>query len=328
MAAHRPAHDDQDTKLTDTPRDTRETQTEPASDPGRAAPYIDRFWESDDGLQLHYRDYEGPEGSHALPALCIPGLTRNARDFESLAETLAQDRRVLVAELRGRGLSEQPRDAASYTPVTYAQDIAGLFAQEGIARAVFIGTSLGGIVTMLHALSQPEQVAGAVLNDIGPEIEQAGLDRIAGYVGQGRNYPTWMHAARALQESQGDCYPDWGLDEWLAHAKRLMVMGNNGRIGFDYDSRIADAFARDDDRSEDDAPAPVSLWPGFDALSGRPVLVLRGENSDLLSPATAAKMAERWPEVALVTVPRTGHAPTLDEPQSREAIAALLQRTG
>ncbi|MGV3513046.1 MAG: alpha/beta fold hydrolase [Novosphingobium sp.] len=282
------------------------------------AEYEDRYWTSSDGLRLHFRYYDGD--SAKPPVICLPGLTRNARDFEDLADRLAGTWRVLCPEMRGRGDSDYAKDPMTYTPMHYLQDVEALLAQEGIDRFVSIGTSLGGLLTMLLAVSNPQRIAAAVLNDVGPEVSEQGLERIRGYVGQGRNFETWMHAARALQESSADVYPDWDITQWLRYAKRIMALGTGGRIAFDYDMKIAEPF---------EAPAgatpQVDMWPLFDALATRPLLILRGETSDILEPATAQKMATR-PGVELVTLPRIGHAPTLDEPESIAAIGRLLAR--
>lgn len=284
------------------------------------AGFADRHWTSRDGLKLHFRDYPGRADRPAL--LCLPGLTRNARDFAHLGERLAGQWRVICPDLRGRGDSAYARDSASYNPPQYADDIAVLLEQESIDRVVAIGTSLGGLITMLLALSGAERLAGALLNDIGPEIEAAGLERIRGYVGQARSFPTWMHAARALEEAQGAAFPDYGTVDWLALAKRCMALGGNGRIHFDYDMKIAEPFARPG------GEAGADLWPALEALRGRPVALLRGALSDILSAQTLARMAERLPDAEAVTVPRVGHAPSLEEPGAVAAIDRLLARIG
>ena len=290
------------------------------------AEYEDRHWTSEDGLRLHYRDYArigaGPGAGSAekSPVICIPGLTRNARDFEALAERLATRRRVLCLDLRGRGDSAYAKNPATYTPPTYVADVEALLDQAGIARFVAVGTSLGALVTMLFAARHADRLAGAVLNDIGPEVSAAGVARIGGYVGQGRSFETWMHAARALLESQGAMFPDFTIADWLTMAKRTMTLGSNGRIVFDYDMKIAEPFATPANA------APPDLWPCWHALAGRPVLVLRGAMSDILSVETAARMIAEVPEAELVTLPRLGHAPTLDEPVAVAAIERLLDR--
>ena len=303
--------------------------------PAEPALWHDGWWESEDGLKLHFRDYPARDGAQVgggtggddLPVLCIPGLTRNARDFEVVAQDLSPSRRVICIELRGRGESEYARDPASYNPMQYVADLDAFFAQTGIERAVFFGTSLGGIVTMLSALNAPDRIAGALLNDIGPVIESEGLDHIREYVGQGRSFPTWMHAARALQDLHGAVHPDWGIERWIAFAKQVMELGGSGNIRFDYDMRIADAFNDGDAVNGSNIVGADDLWPAFEALAGRPVLVVHGETSTILSAATAREMVGRIPAVELVTVPDTGHTPTLDEPPVREAISRLLARS-
>ncbi|WP_394726791.1 alpha/beta fold hydrolase [Altererythrobacter sp. GH1-8] len=279
-------------------------------------PYRDRYWQSADGLTLHFRDYAGPDG--ALPVLCLHGLTRNARDFAPLAEHLSARHRVVVPEMRGRGQSDYAKDSATYSPLTYVADVEALLKQEGIDRFAAIGTSMGGLMTMLMAAKDASRIAAAVINDIGPVVDPSGIERIAGYVGQGRNFPTWMHAARALKEEHGGSFPDYDLERWLDLAKRMMVVGPNGRITLDYDMAIAEPFKQPGNA------APPDLWPAFEALGNAPLLILRGELSDLLTSQTLAEMHRRVPELVHVTLPRIGHAPMLDEPQSLDAIDALL----
>jgi pimeloyl-ACP methyl ester carboxylesterase len=173
-------------------------------------------------------------------------------------------------------------------------------------------------MTMLMAAARPGRIAAVVMNDIGPVVETAGLARISGYVGQGRSYPTWVHAARGLGEAHGAAFPDYDLDQWLDMAKRTMVVSQNGRIVFDYDMAIAEPFAKPGNA------APGNLWLAFEALRNVPMLLVRGELSDLLSPDTLKQMAARNPLMQTVIVPRVGHAPTLDEPEVRAAIHALL----
>lgn len=281
--------------------------------------WADRYWETEDGLKLHYRDYAG--GSDKAPVLCMHGLTRNARDFAGLAERIAPSRRVLVPEMRGRGMSHYAKDSASYNPVQYAADVERLLADQGIARFVAIGTSLGGLMTMLLAAAGPGRIVGAVMNDIGPVVEEEGLEAIRGYVGQGRSFQTWMHAARALRDVHGAAHPGFAIEDWLAMAKRVMVLGQGGRIAFDYDMAIADPIMAASANA-----APPDLWPAFDALGDVPLLLVRGERSNILSPQTAAQMQARKHGSELVTVAQTGHAPLLSEPEVVAAIDRLLER--
>jgi pimeloyl-ACP methyl ester carboxylesterase len=281
------------------------------------AGYENRYWMSADGLKLHARDYPGDAGRPAL--VCLPGLTRNARDYDPVAQRLAGRWRVIGIDFRGRGESAYAKDPMSYVPATYVADVEALLGELGIERFAAIGTSLGGIVTMLMAAAGRARPAGVLLNDVGPEIEAAGLSRIRGYVGRGSAYPTWLHAARAVAEAQGDVYPDWGLEEWLAMAKRLHRLNSAGRVVLDYDMRIAEPFRVPGIETEPD------MWKALAALKGVPVLLVRGERSDVLGARTAARMAAEL-DAELVTVPRVGHAPTLCEPVVEGAIDGWLAR--
>lgn len=282
------------------------------------ASWSDGYWGSSDGLRLHYRDYAGnPERP---PIICIPGLTRNARDFEGVADRLAGDWRLICVELRGRGESAHARDPMTYVPLTYLQDMEALVRELKLGRFILFGTSLGGMITMLMAKNDDRRIAGALLNDIGPVLEPEGLDTIRSYVGRSQSWPTWLHAARAIAEVQHGRYPQWDLDRWLVYAKRLCRLAQNGRIVFDYDMRIAEPFRLPGGATGFD------LWSAFAGLDGVPSLLLRGELSDLLSAETASRMAAQNPAMEVATVAGVGHAPTLDEPEAVQAIDRLLAR--
>lgn len=285
-----------------------------------ATDFEERRWNSADGLKLFYRDYPGADGADTrLPVICLHGLTRNSRDFEGVAAHIAaQGRRVIVPEMRGRGNSDYSPDTSTYTPLQYVEDLELLFAQLGVERFLSVGTSMGGLLTMLLAAAKPGRIEGVVMNDIGPVVDPAGLKRIGAYVGQGRSYPTWVHAAKSLQSVHGAAFPDWDLDQWLEMAKRTLVITQNGRISYDYDMGIAEPFAQPGNA------APDNLWLAYEALSGVPMVLVRGELSDLLSEDTVTQMAVRNPAMKRVTVPRVGHAPTLDEPEARAAIDGWL----
>jgi len=287
------------------------------------ASWVDNYWSSSDGLRLHYRDYAGGDAHLPIrrpPIVCIPGLTRNARDFEAVAERLAGAWRLICVDLRGRGESDHARDAGDYCPPVYVRDLEELIAELGLDRLILFGTSLGGLLTMLLALNGSSRISGALLNDIGPEIDPIGLDRIRGYVGRSQSWPTWLHAARHFAEAQGHIYPRWKGDDWLAHAKRLCRISASGRIILDYDLRIAEAL------KAAGGEAGADMWQVFAALRGVPSLVLRGEYSDILAPATLARMAAENPAMEAVVVPNVGHAPTLEEPEAVAAIERLLAR--
>lgn len=281
---------------------------------GEAA-FSEGEWESGDGLTLHYRDYAGREGKP--PLLCLHGLTRNARDFEPLAERFAGEWRLIVPDMRGRGHSEYAREPASYSLPTYIDDVLLLLRRLDCGPVAIVGTSMGGMMAMLMAEARAWPLAAVVLNDIGPALEPVGVARIREYVGQGGSFETWMHAARHLREQAAAQHPDFTIGDWLAFAKRVMVVGGSGRIVFDYDMRIAEPF----NATEGAVP---DMWSAFRALAGIPTLLLRGATSDLLSAATAKKMKTALPELRVETVPRVGHPPTLAEPEAQSAIAGLL----
>lgn len=282
------------------------------------ATWTDGYWWSNDALRLHYRDYPGREDRP--PILCLPGLTRNARDFADVADRLSGEWRLICPEMRGRGESAYAKDSLTYVPLTYLQDIEALIAQLKLDRIVLIGTSLGGLLTMFLGGTGHARIAGAVLNDIGPVIEPAGLDRIRSYVGKSASWPTWLHAARAIAINNAEVYPDYGLEDWIAHAKRLCRLTEKGRIVYDYDMKIAEPFRLPG------GEAGVDLWPAFDSLKTVPMALVRGERSDILSDATAREMVKRHRGLDYVTVPRTGHAPTLTEPVAVAAIDRMLAK--
>ena len=280
--------------------------------------YENKYWWSNDGLRLHYRDYPGDETRP--PILCLPGLTRNARDYDALAARLAGRWRVIAVDFRGRGDSAYAKDPMTYVPLTYVQDVEALLVELAAERYAVIGTSLGGIVAMLLAGTARERLVGAILNDVGPEIEPTGLARIRGYVGKGGSFPTWMHAARHVAEGNADIHPDWDIEDWLGMAKRLYRLNSAGRIVLDYDLKIAEPFRVPGNEAGPD------LWRALSSLRDVPTLVVRGGRSDILSAATADRMTETLDASGLVTVDGVGHAPTLSEAALQAPIDRWLDR--
>ncbi len=224
-----------------------------------------------------------------------------------------------MINLRGRGESEYAKDSKTYHPKAYVADIIKLMNELDIPKAIFLGTSLGGIVTMVLAASHPARVAGAMLNDIGPEVDPKGLERIGNYVGQGRSFETWAHAARDMASTSNDIFPDYSLNDWIAFSKKLYRMNSSGRIKLDYDLKIAEPF-------DSKGGGSAALWKALEALKNSPTLLLRGELSDLFSDETAAKMLEVLDDGELAIIPNVGHAPTLEEPVALEAISSFLKR--
>lgn len=282
------------------------------------AKWQDRYWNSSDGLRLHYRDYDGPR--ERPPILCLPGLTRNARDFEPVADRLAGEWRIIAVEFRGRGESQHDPNPRNYVPATYAADVLKLLDQLGIADAVFFGTSLGGLVTMLMSGSDPERIAGALINDIGPVIEQAAIERLRRFVGKEAKWATWAEAGKATAAVNRIAFPHYTPADWERFARRAYSERPDGSIQLDYDMAIAVPFAKDSGSPNFDP------WPLLDGLVDKPVLIVRGETSDLFSVETAQRMTKMLPKAELVTVPGIGHAPMLDEPEAVAGIDRLLAR--
>jgi pimeloyl-ACP methyl ester carboxylesterase len=277
------------------------------------------FVTAQDGLRLHVRAY-GARASSALPVVCLPGLARTAADFETLALTLSSDRErpVLALDYRGRGKSDYDHNPANYNLQVELADLLAVLTAFGIGQAVFIGTSRGGILTMLLAVARPTAIAGCVLNDIGPVIELGGLMRIKGYVGKLPQPASFREAAGVLKQRFGSHFPKWGDADWLGFACRTFKE-ENGRIVPDYDVRLATIL----DGITPERPLPP-LWKEFDALTRLPVMVVRGTNSDILSAATVEAMRKRRPSLDVVEVADEGHAPRLIDEQTVGRIAAFV----
>lgn len=280
------------------------------------------YWRSEDGLRLHARDYASTSDDSGLPVICIPGLTRNAADFHELAQYIsASGRRVLAVDLRGRARSEYGK-RSSYRPPVYARDVLALMQQEAIPRAVFVGTSLGVLVTLTLALKRPDAVAAAVLNDAGPEVADVALKRIAAYAGKPVPPMTRSDAAGHVARIARDIYPRYGQVEWDEAVERMFRQREDGLWVLDYDPAIVRTVN----------PWMLKLlrpliWHAYRKFARRsPVLLIRGGTSDILSADLARRMAAVSANVNLVEVPEVGHAPTLSEPEARDAIGLFLGR--
>ena len=286
--------------------------------------YEERIIATVDDLALYARDYPPLEPVTGLPVICLHGLTRNSRDFEIIAPRIAAlGRRVIVPDMRGRGKSSNDPDPAHYVPAVYAQDVLKLMDQLGIPKAVFIGTSMGGLITLVIAATTQGRIAASVLNDVGPQVNTSGLSRIASYVGNVQPVATIQDAAEAIRSTNGAAFPDRLDDDafWIAFARRTHRERDDGQFELDYDPHIALAFADFDP----DAPAP-DLMPYFQRLAKTPVLSLRGEHSDILTPDGVDRMRTAGDTIEPITVEGIGHAPQLDEPDAWDAILDFLAR--
>jgi len=277
-----------------------------------------------DGLALYARDYPPLLPETGLPVICLHGLTRNSRDFEVVAPRIAAlGRRVIAPDMRGRGQSANDPDPAHYVPAVYAQDVLKLMDTLEIPRAVFVGTSMGGLIMMVLATIAPDRIGASVLNDVGPRLSASGLGRIASYVGRSKPVSSWTEAAEVVRAINGSAFPERADDDsfWLRAARRTYRQREDGQIEADYDPHIALAFA---DFDED--ATPPDLTPLFQALSAQPVLSIRGGISDILTADGVSHMRNVNPTLETATIENIGHAPALDEPESWDAILDFLAK--
>ncbi len=283
--------------------------------------FVDLTWRGQGGLALYARDYAGSGGPARCPVICIHGLTRNSADFEEVAPWIAaQGRRVIAVDIRGRGRSERDRDPKRYNPAVYAADVLALLDATGTSRAVFIGTSMGGIVTMAIAMKRLKAIAAAVLNDVGPVISMTGLRRIAGYVGKSRPLETWDDAAAYIKSINEVAFPDNTMADWHVWAKRTFRMDDAGRLSVNYDPQIAASI-----QGAKLKPTSLIAKMLFRRLArNRPTLLIRGANSDLVGPEEAQYMRRAAPGLVYAEVPGVGHAPMLTEPAARAALSGFL----
>jgi len=283
------------------------------------------FISAPDGLRLHACCY-GTGSAPALPVVCLPGLARTAADFDALGQALASDesrpRRVIALDYRGRGQSEYDRDPANYNFQVELADLLAVMAALDATPAILIGTSRGGILAMLLAAVRPSAIAGVVLNDIGPVIEPKGLMRIKGYVGklpQPRSFEEGGEILRRLFDAQ---FPKLGPDDWIASARRAFRQ-ENGALLPTYDVKLAQTL----EGVDFEKPFPP-LWQQFDALGHCPMMVIRGANSDILSPATVEAMRARRATLETIEVPDQGHTPLLAEADVIARISDFATRCG
>ncbi|QFU77463.1 alpha/beta hydrolase [Halioglobus maricola] len=285
------------------------------------AEYVDHYYQSTDGLRLYARDYACRTPGRAEPpvVLCMHGLTRNSADFAGLASQLSQACRVVSVDCRGRGKSDYDPVVANYNPAVYVQDMLTLLEDLQIDKVILCGTSMGGLMSIMMGATQPGRILGMVINDIGPEIDPRGLDRIKAYVGKTKPVHNWDDAVAQAREINGIAFPDFTDEEWKEFTRGI-YNDVDGIPVLAYDPAISQPID-----SDKDVAAPPDLWPLFDAVSGIPLLVVRGETSDILARSCVDTMRERKPDLQYVEIPGRGHAPTLNEALALEAIEQFLQ---
>jgi pimeloyl-ACP methyl ester carboxylesterase len=283
--------------------------------------FKERRWTSRDGLSLFARDHPSAGGGSALPVICLHGLTRNSKDFEEIAPIIAGwGRRVIVPDVRGRGQSDRDPNPKNYRPPTYARDVVEMMASLDAPRAVFVGTSMGGLIMMTLAALRPRAIAAAILNDVGPAIAPEGMARILSYVGKQVEIRSWDDAADYVRRTNAVAFPQFGDDDWSSFARRTFRDGEGGPV-LDYDPAITVPLGR--------PPSRISLW-----LAGmlfrklvrqRPTLLIRGQLSDVISADIADRMQRIAPTLERVDVPGVGHAPMLTEAAAVDAIEGFLR---
>lgn len=278
--------------------------------------YRTRFFSAKDGLQLAFRDYGDPL-SPRCPVLCLPGLTRNAKDFAEVAKRLAPARRVIVLDYRGRGQSAYDKEWRNYRPEVYVDDIHQLVALANLHRSVVFGTSMGGLLAMGLAVALPGLLAGVVLNDVGPELPKAAVENIVELMAAAKPQPDWPTAIACLQDSLPNLSFS-GRTSWQSFAAASYRQGEDGQLYPDWDMAILRALQKQGD-------PPSDLWHYFRALRRIPTLAVRGEHSDFFSLDCLKKMATEKPDLRQISVPGTGHAPALDEAAVEAAIDELLE---
>jgi pimeloyl-ACP methyl ester carboxylesterase len=280
-------------------------------------PYRERHLSAQDGLQLYYRDY-GDRLSSRLPLLCLTGLTRNCRDYADLAARFAATRRVICPDYRGRGRSAYDADWRNYDPMIYLGDIGHILMANDIHRVVVVGTSLGGLLAMGLAVLRPTSIAAAVINDIGPDVDPGGLERIIAFIGIDRPQPDWPSAVAMLRKA----LPRLAIRDaqwWERFAHATYREGADGALHFDWDIAIVEKLKRSVGNIQD-------LWPLFRALRDIPTLAVRGGISDVLSEDGLRRMIDAKPDLVAVTVPGIGHTPTLDEPEIKGVLDDFIAR--
>lgn len=282
--------------------------------------YSDIFYHSKDGLRLYARDYYCQDKNITNPQVvfCMHGLTRNSKDFVKLSEHLNKSYRVICVDNRGRGQSEYDNEPENYSPAFYIQDMFTLLDQLEIEQAILCGTSMGGIMALIMASVQPQRFSGIILNDVGPELDPKGIERIKTYVGEMSSVHSWQEAITITKEINQSALPNLTDEEWKDFAHNIF-RDDDGILRLDYDPAIALPFKSSES-------TPPDLWPQFESIVSTPMLLIRGEISDLLNPACSEKMLKLKPDLDYVEVPNTGHVPTLNEAISRAAIDSFLDK--
>lgn len=276
-------------------------------------------YKSNNDLNLYARDY--PADNASLTILCLHGLTRNSADFSDFCQRMPSHLRLIVPDQRGRGQSDYDLNPANYNVASYAEDMFLLLSRLELQKVVIIGTSMGGLIGMTMCAMQPDSVLAMVLNDIGPDIEASGLNRIKAYTGEKINFPSWDEAEEYCKKVNSIAFPDYNKAQWAQFCKNTFYENDKGMVLPNYDPLIGTAF-----KTTEKSASSVDLWPLFEYLTRLPVLVVRGELSDILSRHGVSKMQSLHDNLTAIEVPNVGHAPSLTEPMALRSILAFVAR--
>lgn len=269
-----------------------------------------QFFSADDGARLAFLD----AGGAGVPVMALAGLTRDHKDFDYVARHLS-DCRLIRLDARGRGASDRT-GPATYNLGRESADVLALMDHLGLDRAAILGSSRGGLIGLILGATRPERITGLCLNDVGPAVERAGLERIGEYIGQTPSVTTLTEAADRMPRAMPG-FANIPASRWAEEAVRHFRQAED-HLDLPYDPRLRESF--------DAAMAgpPGDLWPQFDACAGIPMALIHGAGSDVLSAGTVAEMIRRRPDMICAEIPDRGHIPFLDEPRALAAITAWL----
>ncbi len=281
--------------------------------------YSDLWHTSADKLDLYARFYIKPHAP--LTLICLHGLTRNCADFNELCQHFKPDYQILALDQRGRGRSAYDKQPNNYQLPVYVQDTLNLIEQQNINNIVLVGTSMGGLMSIAMANLLGDKLKGIILNDVGPEVEQRGLNRIKSYTGKTQAVSNWDQAIVQTKAINQIALPNYTDKDWYKFTHNLYQENEQGIPILAYDPAIAEPM-----RTMADTAVAPDLWPFFDTIKDIPTLLVHGESSDILVDSCVQKMQQRKPDLKYIKVKDRGHAPMLDEPQSIQAITAFLNQ--
>lgn len=278
------------------------------------------WYPTDDGLKLYAKDYPARQTDAQHTVLCMHGLTRNSADFDHLAINLSDYARVISVDQRGRGNSEWDQNSSHYEIPRYVQDMFTLIDHLQLKNIILLGTSMGGIMSMMMVALKPDLFSAVILNDVGPVVGSKGLARIKSYVGTSAPAANLDEAISQTAAANSVAFPDYTKQDWARWVDRMYRENDAGQLALRYDPEISTQLNKDDSTAVTADP-----WPVFEPLTHKPLMTIRGELSDILEPDCVDEMKRRHPGMKLLQVSRVGHAPMLDEPGVAEAISVFIR---